>query len=485
MSQVLTVRDGATGTVSTGGMLQAAGLLRVFAARAEAGRDRLAGALSPESGLSAVFGGGTAAVVDTGLDDLRSRLATAAAAAQSLAAGLLTAATAYAEAEDAARRRAESIGGPTAYVLGVEFLAVAMTTPFGPFLPLLSSVPSGDGRPLPASVGTPRSPTRARPAEPYREPGLFGTWARRGIGSEHFVDFTRAAVSSTDELAAGVTAIPLNTSDALEARGRRGVEVSARRLGDVLPGDLLRETGVTVHRIPSSAAAAAAPRTFAQVAERIPAARAGEPQVRIERFAGSGGRPQWVVYVGGTIETSVLPKADPWDMTSNIAAVGNGDAGSVRAVVTAMKAEGIGSHDPVTIAGHSQGGIVATRVAQRADVNVKTLITYGSPVGQMPLPSHVRAVSFEHDEDIIPTLGGEPQPVSAAGQQGRVVVTRDVYDGTVPTDITLPAHKMARYAETSALADASGEPALDAVKTNLRTLSGTGGAIRWQADRDG
>ena len=67
--------------------------------------------------------------------------------------------------------------------------------------------------------------------------------------------------------------------------------------------------------------------------------------MRIERY-GDAEHPRWVVYIGGTVDWSPTASTEPWDMTSNVAAVADQEAGSYRAVLQALQAAGVHARRP-------------------------------------------------------------------------------------------------------------------------------------------
>lgn len=101
------------------------------------------------------------------------------------------------------------------------------------------------------------------------------------------------------------------------------------------------------------------------------------------------------------------------NMGTNLAAVGGVDNAYEAAVMKAMKDAGVPPDAPVNLLGHSQGGIVAARLAQRMTspdsdqhYNVTSVVTAGSPVDDIDLPESVKEVSLANEYDIVPRLDG-------------------------------------------------------------------------------
>ncbi|TFD81367.1 alpha/beta hydrolase, partial [Cryobacterium fucosi] len=222
------------------------------------------------------------------------------------------------------------------------------------------------------------------------------------------------------------------------------------------------------------------PTGFGDLAARLPSAATGGAQVRVERY-GPAGSAAWVVYIGGTAEWSPVVTAEPWDLSSNVAAVAEEGAGSYRAVLEAMREAGVQPSDPVVQVGHSQGGLVASQVAASGEFNTVMIATFGAPNGQVEVPAGLAAVAVEHSDDIVPALGG---PGGRAEE--RLVVRREVFaTEPVPVDQALPAHALTAYRETAGLMDGSPEPRLQSWRSALATVLGEkpGSMSRWRGVR--
>ena len=202
--------------------------------------------------------------------------------------------------------------------------------------------------------------------------------------------------------------------------------------------------------------------------------------MRIERY-GDAEHPSWLVYIGGTVEWSPSGSTEPWDMTSNVTAVADQEAGSYRAVLQAMQQAGVQPGDPVLPVAHSQGGLIAAELAARGDVNAVGMVTFGAPAGQVAVPVDLPAIAVEHTDDIVPAMGGTP-----AEDDGRLYVRRPLFpDGVQPSAGPLPAHQLAGYLETAGLVDASPEPRLVAFREQLGSIVGVarGEQSVWRAER--
>ena len=196
------------------------------------------------------------------------------------------------------------------------------------------------------------------------------------------------------------------------------------------------------------------PTGLAAAARRIPGGDAA--RVRVERYDLPGGRREWMVYVAGT-QSAGLGGADPFDMRSNLQLYSGEGAASVDAVRAAMDAAGVAPGEAVHLATHSQGAMIGVALAG-ADPDVRTLITFGSPVPAEVAPD-VLAIDVRHADDPVAALAG-PAPIAAQGSSGSVQVSRVVDPLPHLGDATLPAHHMEAYVETARLVEASADPRL-------------------------
>src|SRR5829696_2409106 len=106
-----------------------------------------------------------------------------------------------------------------------------------------------------------------------------------------------------------------------------------------------------------------------------------------------------VLYVGGSAGASPRAFFDPWALWSDFGSVPRADSCAVRATEQSMREAGVGPGDRVVLAGYSLGGIVAREIVDRGTFPVDGVLTLGSPVGRIPVPEGVAAVSVEHSED--------------------------------------------------------------------------------------
>jgi hypothetical protein len=189
---------------------------------------------------------------------------------------------------------------------------------------------------------------------------------------------------------------------------------------------------------------------FAQLLERIPQE---SNQVRIESFLEQGQR-RFIVYIAGTADFEPHVSRNPWDMTSNLQALSDvAMADSEAAVRQAMRQAGIDSATPVVLVGHSQGGLIASRIAASGDFNVTDAVLAGSPSHRVSIPDRVRVTAFEHSEDLIPALSG---PVLSGVTAGALMVRQRAPE--LGRGVNLPAHDLRGYVATARETDASTNP---------------------------
>jgi len=213
----------------------------------------------------------------------------------------------------------------------------------------------------------------------------------------------------------------------------------------------------------SRRAPTAPPASLADLADRVPG---GDDRVRVDRYAMPDGSRRFVVYVAGT---NAFAGASPWDMPSNLRLYTGRDADSRVAAEAALRDAGARRGDVVYSVGHSQGGMIAGRVALEGGYDVRALVTFGSPV-EADVGEGTTSVQFRHRDDPVAFLagGGGPLPVGAGES---FVVERTVDPGGSILDLALDSHGMAEYAASARLADASGDPRVARLRELLAELA--------------
>ena len=340
-------------------------------------------------------------------------------------------------------------------------------------------------------------------------------WQRAGLGptplaswlAEHrgllsdpaFVRLVALAADRADEFAAGALRAPLPPA-VVQAMG---AAVGAPESATVLLGlaglaglggsRVLVDAPVRVQRADGAGRTSVEPpRGLGDLADRVPAPDPDRPQIRIERY-GAADEPRFIVYIGGTVDATAVAGPEPFDHTSNAHAVaddgwadalrplGAATGATERAVREAMAAAGVGPNDPILAVGYSGGGIVAAGLAADPELSAVGAVNLGGPVASAPTRQGVGLLSFEHEEDLVPATGGAGHPAAE-----RVTVSRSVLEPGRDHDALLPAHELARYRETAALADDSDEGRLTAFRELVAHITGgkPGERSDWRATRD-
>lgn len=187
------------------------------------------------------------------------------------------------------------------------------------------------------------------------------------------------------------------------------------------------------------------------MAERIARIPDTKNPIRVETYTLANGDTHADVFIAGTHEWGVGSGHTPFDLESNLKLVAGHTALSVVATTQALRQAGVKPGDSVTFVGHSQGGAVATTLAESGVYKTTGLVTAGSPTGTLPVRGNYPAVVIEHTNDVVPGLGGGRLTTHAT------VVTRD--SGHHRLDV-LGAHSTDSYEHTASLIDRSSAPEL-------------------------
>jgi hypothetical protein len=335
---------------------------------------------------------------------------------------LRAAALAYRAAEDGAQALVHDVDSCVGAVAGV--LAVRMTPLAVPALPLAAFAAG----PLRGELG--HLPFGAMAGLVAAHAGLL----------EHVVD----AVPGTVRQSAG-----------LLLQVRRG-------------SPLLRDTGAVVvtARPEQGVPPAGLADLVSGIAACYPETGAATPTVRVQGIRDANGRRAWVVEIPGTQDWSPVPGPDPFDLTADVSSMAGRPSAAERTVTEALRLAGARPDEPVLLAGHSLGGMLAAGLAAdpafRARFRVTHVVTAGSPIAEYPVPPGVGVLSLEHADDIVPALDGNPNPDRA----GWVTVRQRLRPGVLTADPLL-THGVEGYRATAALVDTSNDPSLVAWRASL------------------
>lgn len=208
---------------------------------------------------------------------------------------------------------------------------------------------------------------------------------------------------------------------------------------------------------------AAAPTNLAAAAARIPAGDDAS-RVRVERYTMADGSRQFAVYVTGM---KAYGGSEPFDMASNSQLYTGARSASFESAMSALRQSGAEPGDTVHAFGHSQGAMIAARLAVEGEFDTRTLVSFGSPVDADVGPDTL-SVTLRHTDDPVAALAGGGHH-GAVGSPGSFVAERTA-DPTSGVD--LDAHGLDRYTETAAMLDDSTDPRMTAVRELFATLEG-------------
>lgn len=210
----------------------------------------------------------------------------------------------------------------------------------------------------------------------------------------------------------------------------------------VLGGDY-SPAPVAVWQLPGRRASVVQADTLEQRIRRIPSP--AHP-IRIERYEDQQGLVETEVFIAGTSDWGVGTTENPFDLESNLALVAGIPAASYLAVEMALRRSGVRPGDRVRFIGHSQGGLIAARLAESGRYETTGLLTAGAPLGSVSVHGRYPAVSLAHTDDLVPDLGGARSLTRSVGIER--------HSGSARGDFT-GAHSLEAYARTAAAADAS------------------------------
>lgn len=355
--------------------------------------------------------------------------------------GLSCAARQYEGAEHAVSQVQQALAAHFGYLLGsIGPILIAL------LLPGILAASTG-------AVGFVVALPEKKRAELVAAVGAWLTTKSRVLTDPHVVTAVRLTVMSADDFGAGLAHVPRQIVAAFgdEGLGIFGIDTSAAVIAGGAAGlGLLKETPIRVAAKPS----VKVPSNAQKVRDRLERIPHNPDQIRIDRYSSPGEPDRFEVYIAGTEDFSPVSGREPFDLTSNVAAMAGGSDGrgaaSYRAVVAAMAQAGIDSRSPLTLAGYSQGALIAAQLAASGDYAIEGLVTAGGPAGQVSVPHHIAYLAVEHSDDLIPALGG------TYVMSDPLVVRRQVFDGPPAlSEPVMPAHRLSRYIDTAALIDES------------------------------
>jgi hypothetical protein len=228
-----------------------------------------------------------------------------------------------------------------------------------------------------------------------------------------------------------------------------------------------------------------APAGLAEVISRVAASSPGTPTadgrltpagtVRVDQVRGADGRRAWIVEIPGTHRWSPLAGGDPFDLTADVHTLARDSSAAGATVLGALRAAGARADEPVLLAGHSLGGMVAAQLAAdpavRREFRITHVVTAGSPVAVSGVPDDVQVLSLEHTDDLVPRLDGVANPdrpnwvtvsrpaTALAAGLGAAALDVGGRDAEVHPRLVV-THAADSYTSTAAMVDASTDPSL-------------------------
>lgn len=175
--------------------------------------------------------------------------------------------------------------------------------------------------------------------------------------------------------------------------------------------------------------------------------------IKITRV-GQGKTRRWLVSIPGTQHFDTPSTPNPADMEANIReALGMPSsmrAGIILALHQAMSEEGVDPEgfatEPVMLAGHSQGGLIAVNLgslsAQEIGIDVRAILAMGAPARRTRIRPEIVMVDIAHDQDVVPSTDGTP----ARAPDHRIMVGRKLIQPRLRA--LYYAHSSSTYTET-------------------------------------
>jgi hypothetical protein len=215
-------------------------------------------------------------------------------------------------------------------------------------------------------------------------------------------------------------------------------------------------------------------RHLEQTNDLSPADRPGDQgTIEIQTIHEPDGTVGHIVYLPGTDDLATTPltqDGDVRDLATDLDLIAGHDTTYQQGIEEAMRQAGIGPHDPVLLAGHSQGGMeAAAMLGNGSPFHVTHVVTAAAPTAQVHgFPSGSHVLSLENHGDVVPLLDGADNPDSVQ----QVTVQFDDHETSIAGN-----HDLAHYVRGATAVDASTDPSIRAELGSLRAhgFLGSGG----------
>ncbi|QAY72682.1 hypothetical protein ET445_04285 [Agromyces protaetiae] len=341
----------------------------------------------------------------------------------------------------------------------------------------------------------------------------IGLWDPKATQSQlmnqpWFVEFVRSASGAVDEVALARAGVPpllaVLLGQRTETPQNAAILMGLAGAAALVGSKAFVETPITVRRADGAPAnrlmgvrSAAAPKPatvpppdgFEDLAERVPEADDGDPQIVVEVY-GEGDDKRFVVYVTGTIDWSMVPGGQPLDFTNDVSDVaddsgfdmsalaGYDSSAASRAVRAALEQSGWSPEDRFMAVGFSGGGAAVADLISDPSLNAVAGVTFGAPTAQTDT-GEVPLVNFAHAEDLVPATAGR-----GVHAPGVIELHRNALDPDGEYD-PVAAHSMPLYSDTAALADRSESPEVQEARALVQDFVGDepGTRIEFIAER--
>lgn len=310
-----------------------------------------------------------------------------------------------------------------------------------PLAPVLLGAVDRAGRLAGAAPGTPSAAPHEVAVADGCDPGLLLRLTADGRGEAAVSALADALVRAASPLGAAVP-------DPVAAVAAGGATLLRTRVDPVV---------VPVADPPQLPAPRTVADTLDVVAESYGRRRADGPWatpgvVTLQELTHPDGTRAWVVAIPGTQVWA--PNADtPTDLTTNLRLLGGLGDDMTDAVVDALEQGGAGPDEPLLLAGHSQGGMVAESLATAlaGSFTVRAVVTAGSPDLTAPTPAGLPVRRYRRSNDLVPQLDGARRPL---GTRESVVEVLGAEAGSC-TPSFADTHSIRGYAAAARRADAA------------------------------